>query len=99
MMKANYEGVPQWWFYSILVVVTALSIFVCEGFDHQLQLPYWGVLLAIAMSFVFTLPIGIISATTTVVRCMLIRIKNLHFLFFKCFFKFTYLYICVDGRG
>ncbi|WOK95240.1 hypothetical protein Cni_G03947 [Canna indica] len=64
MMKANYREVPQWWFYLILVVVTALSIFACEGFGGQLQLPYWGIFLAMGMAFFFTLPIGIISATT-----------------------------------
>ncbi|CAL9064310.1 oligopeptide transporter 5-like [Musa acuminata AAA Group] len=64
LMKANYEAVPQWWFHIVLVVVMALAIFTCEGFDKQLQLPYWGVLLAMAMAFVFTLPIGVILATT-----------------------------------
>ena len=62
-MKANYEAVPQWWFHIILVVVMALAIFTCEGFGKQLQLPYWGIFLAIAMAFVFTLPIGVILAT------------------------------------
>ncbi|CAD5191174.1 unnamed protein product [Musa acuminata subsp. malaccensis] len=63
LMKANYESVPQWWFHIILVVVTALAIFTCEGFGKQLQLPYWGILLAMAMAFIFTLPIGVILAT------------------------------------
>ncbi|CAD5191172.1 unnamed protein product [Musa acuminata subsp. malaccensis] len=63
LMKANYEAVPQWWFHIILVVVTALAILTCEGFGKQLQLPYWGIFLAIAMAFVFTLPIGVILAT------------------------------------
>ncbi|XP_078430058.1 oligopeptide transporter 7-like isoform X2 [Wolffia australiana] len=31
---------------------------------NQLQLPWWGVLLACAIAFFFTLPIGIITATT-----------------------------------
>ena len=30
----------------------------------ELQLPWWGLLLAWALSFFFTLPIGIINATT-----------------------------------
>ncbi|RWV98082.1 hypothetical protein GW17_00039093 [Ensete ventricosum] len=67
IMKANYEAVPQWWFHIVLVVVMALAIFTCEGFGKQLQLPYWGVLLAMAMAFVFTLPIGVILATTNMV--------------------------------
>ncbi|XP_042450664.1 oligopeptide transporter 5-like [Zingiber officinale] len=64
MMKANYAAVPQWWFLVILVSMTALSIYACEGFGGALQLPYWGILLAIAMALFFTLPIGIIGATT-----------------------------------
>ncbi|XP_065867603.1 oligopeptide transporter 1-like isoform X3 [Euphorbia lathyris] len=38
--------------------------FSMEGFNRQLQLPYWGVLLAISLAFLFTLPIGVIQATT-----------------------------------
>ncbi|KAF5181194.1 Oligopeptide transporter [Thalictrum thalictroides] len=64
LMKKNYRPVPQWWFYVLLVLVIGLSIFTCEGFDKQLQLPYWGVLLAAGLALFFTLPIGIITATT-----------------------------------
>lgn len=64
LMKRNYAAVPQWWFQVLLVVVLALSIFTCEGFGQQLQLPYWGVMLAAGLAFFFTLPIGIITATT-----------------------------------
>ncbi|PNS97153.1 hypothetical protein POPTR_016G004800v4 [Populus trichocarpa] len=64
IMKRNYEAVPQWWFHIILIVVTGLALLTCEGFGRQLQLPYWGVLLAIGLAFIFTLPIGVITATT-----------------------------------
>ncbi|KAL5549411.1 hypothetical protein UlMin_004642 [Ulmus minor] len=64
IMKKNYEEVPQWWFQIILVSMVALSIFACEGFDKQLQLPWWGVLMACGIALFFTLPIGIIQATT-----------------------------------
>lgn len=64
LMKKNYKSVPEWWFQVILVMTIGLSIFACEGFDKQLQLPYWGVVLAAGMSLIFTLPIGIITATT-----------------------------------
>lgn len=64
IMQKNYDQVPQWWFYSILILVVALAMFACEGFGRQLQLPYWGVLLAMALALVFTLPIGVITATT-----------------------------------
>ncbi|GAA0148501.1 hypothetical protein LIER_07925 [Lithospermum erythrorhizon] len=64
LMKKNYDPVPQWWFYSILIVVVALALLTCEGFGRQLQLPYWGVLLAMLLALSFTLPIGVITATT-----------------------------------
>ncbi|KAH0997824.1 hypothetical protein GBA52_021688 [Prunus armeniaca] len=64
LMKKNYEAVPQWWFHIILVLMVALAIFCCEGFGKQLQLPWWGVLMACGIALFFTLPIGIIQATT-----------------------------------
>ncbi|KDP35527.1 hypothetical protein JCGZ_08965 [Jatropha curcas] len=64
IMKKNYEVVPQWWFYTILIVAVGFSILACEGFGRQLQLPYWGVLLSIGLALVFTLPIGVLQATT-----------------------------------
>uniref|UniRef100_A0A2P2KAG1 Oligopeptide transporter 1-like isoform X1 n=3 Tax=Rhizophora mucronata TaxID=61149 RepID=A0A2P2KAG1_RHIMU len=64
LMKKNYESVPQWWFASVLGVSVALSFLAVEGFNRQLQLPWWGLLMACGIAFCFTLPIGIIQATT-----------------------------------
>ncbi|XP_057956720.1 oligopeptide transporter 5-like [Malania oleifera] len=64
LMKNNYEAVPQWWFHIILISMLVLSLVACEGFGKQLQLPWWGILLACALALSFTLPIGIINATT-----------------------------------
>ncbi|KAJ4725318.1 putative Oligopeptide transporter [Melia azedarach] len=64
LMKKNYEAVPQWWFQVILILTFGLSLYACEGFDKQLQLPWWGLALACAMAFFFTLPVGVIQATT-----------------------------------
>ncbi|ONK60611.1 uncharacterized protein A4U43_C08F20450 [Asparagus officinalis] len=64
LMKKNYKDVPQWWFYAILISMLALAIATCEGFGNQLQLRYWGVILAGGLALLFTLPIGIITATT-----------------------------------
>ncbi|KAK8936768.1 Oligopeptide transporter 1 [Platanthera zijinensis] len=63
-LMRNYEPVPQWWFHLLLLLVVGLSFYTCMGFDRQLQLPWWGVLLACAMALFFTLPIGVILATT-----------------------------------
>ncbi|XP_071732178.1 oligopeptide transporter 6-like [Rutidosis leptorrhynchoides] len=59
-----YKQVPMWWFLAILVVNIALILFTCHHYADILQLPWWGVLLACAIAILFTLPIGIISATT-----------------------------------
>ncbi|GLJ26001.1 hypothetical protein SUGI_0498760 [Cryptomeria japonica] len=63
-LMRKYNQVPELWFQIILVGTVALSIFACEYYIDQLQLPWWGVLLACAIALVFTLPIGIITATT-----------------------------------
>lgn len=43
LMKKNYEFVPQWWFFTLLVFVIGLAMLACEGFSKELQLRYWGV--------------------------------------------------------
>lgn len=63
-MKKNYKPVPQWWFYMLLTIVIGLAMLTSEGFGRQFQLPYWGVLLACGLAMFFTLPIGVIMATT-----------------------------------
>lgn len=67
LMKKNYEQVPQWWFHIVLLASFGLALFACEGFGKQLQLPWWGLILACGIAFVFTLPIGVIQATTNLV--------------------------------
>ena len=63
-LMRKYNQVPEWWFWCILVANIALAIFVCEYYNEQLQLPWWGVLLACLIAIFFTLPIGIITAIT-----------------------------------
>jgi hypothetical protein len=63
-----YKPVPMWWFLVILVVNIALIMFACEYYNESLQLPWWGVLLACAIAVFYTLPIGIITATTNQVN-------------------------------
>ncbi|KAH9804316.1 Oligopeptide transporter 1 [Citrus sinensis] len=56
-MNKNYEAVPQLCFHTILIWTFGLSLYTCERFDKQFQLPWWGLLLACAMAFFFTLPV------------------------------------------
>lgn len=63
-LMRKYKQVPMWWFIVILVLNIAAILFACEYYNETLQLPWWGVLMACAIAVFFTLPIGIISATT-----------------------------------
>lgn len=63
-LMRRYKQVPEWWFVCILIANIAATIFACEYYNDQLQLPWWGVLLACAIAVFFTLPIGIITAIT-----------------------------------
>ncbi|KAK7376112.1 hypothetical protein VNO78_34965 [Psophocarpus tetragonolobus] len=64
IMRKHYKQVPEWWFFCILLFNIMATIFICEYFNHQLQLPWWGVLLACVVAISFTLPVGVIRATT-----------------------------------
>uniref|UniRef100_F6I575 Oligopeptide transporter 5 n=1 Tax=Vitis vinifera TaxID=29760 RepID=F6I575_VITVI len=68
LMKKNYKIVPQWWFFIILTILLGLAFLACEGFNKQLQLPWWGIPPCCALALFFTLPIGIITATTNQAR-------------------------------
>ncbi|KAI9228098.1 MAG: oligopeptide transporter OPT family [Piptocephalis tieghemiana] len=61
LMRA-YPEVPDSWYLGIFIVNLAIAILVCEVFD--INLPWWGVLLAVGMAALFLLPIGIITAIT-----------------------------------
>ncbi|XP_076915686.1 oligopeptide transporter 7-like [Bidens hawaiensis] len=63
-LMSKYKQVPEWWFWCILFVNISLTIFACEYYNEQLQLPWWGVVLACAIAVFFTLPIGILTAIT-----------------------------------
>lgn len=63
LMK-KYDDIPGWWFYSLLALSMTVSLILCTVLKHQVQLPWWGLLFACGMAFIFTLPISIITATT-----------------------------------
>ncbi|XP_073150441.1 oligopeptide transporter 7-like isoform X2 [Henckelia pumila] len=63
-LMQKYKQVPEWWFICILLVNILATILICHYYNDQLQLPWWGVLLACVIAFSFTLPVGVITATT-----------------------------------
>ncbi|KAH9314171.1 hypothetical protein KI387_022798 [Taxus chinensis] len=63
-LMRNYRGVPQWWFLILLVGSMALSIMLCIIWKDDVQLPWWGMLLASGIACILSLPIGVIQATT-----------------------------------
>ncbi|KAJ7542017.1 hypothetical protein O6H91_10G085700 [Diphasiastrum complanatum] len=64
IMKENYKSVPQLWYIAVLVISIVASLIGCEVYKEQLQLPWWGLLFACSIAFIFTLPLGAIAATT-----------------------------------
>ncbi|KAH9606349.1 hypothetical protein KSS87_023339 [Heliosperma pusillum] len=63
-LMRNYEDIPSWWFYLLLAVTIAISFSLSIFLKDQVQIPWWALLFACAMAFIFTLPISIITATT-----------------------------------
>uniref|UniRef100_M8BF77 Oligopeptide transporter 4 n=1 Tax=Aegilops tauschii TaxID=37682 RepID=M8BF77_AEGTA len=63
-LMRTYEDIPAWWFYSLTVLSMTVALILCTVLIDQVQLPWWGLVFACGMSFVFTLPISIITATT-----------------------------------
>ncbi|BBN06365.1 hypothetical protein MPTK1_3g20520 [Marchantia polymorpha subsp. ruderalis] len=59
-----YPEIPSWWFWALLLVNVALSLFMMKNWEDTFQISSSMLLLAIGMSCAFTLPIAIITATT-----------------------------------
>ncbi|XP_030944941.1 oligopeptide transporter 7-like, partial [Quercus lobata] len=63
-LMRKYKQVPQWWFMCLLLVNIVATIYAFQFYNDQLQLPWWGILLACSLALFFTLPVGVITATT-----------------------------------
>lgn len=61
LMRA-YPEVPNWWYLTIFVISFGVSFAVI--YNWPIYLPWWGLILAVAISAIFVLPIGIIQAVT-----------------------------------
>ncbi|CAM0945228.1 unnamed protein product [Alopecurus aequalis] len=60
---SKYRSIPTWWFVVLLLPMMGLSVFACEGFGNELQLPYWGVILAFLLVLLFIPPLASLRAT------------------------------------
>ncbi|KAI7823102.1 OPT oligopeptide transporter protein-domain-containing protein [Kickxella alabastrina] len=58
-MMRSYDEVPHWWYITLFVITFSTSIVVCEVYH---MMPWYWVILSIIVPFVFTIPIGIITA-------------------------------------
>ncbi|PKI65708.1 hypothetical protein CRG98_013897, partial [Punica granatum] len=63
LMK-TYSDIPSWWFNVLLVATFVISLVLCIFLKDQIQMPWWALIFACILAFVFTLPISIITATT-----------------------------------
>lgn len=56
-----YPEVPDWWYIFLFVISLALSLVTCIVWEFM---PWWAVLLAMAIAMFFVLPVGIVQAVT-----------------------------------
>ncbi|CAI9116104.1 OLC1v1017172C1 [Oldenlandia corymbosa var. corymbosa] len=63
-LMRNYKDIPAMWFYVLLGVTLTIGLILTTVLNHQIQMPYWGLIFAAFIAFLFTLPISIITATT-----------------------------------
>ncbi|CAO3610643.1 unnamed protein product [Cunninghamella blakesleeana] len=61
-LMSAYKKIPDWWFYLILIIGIALNIAI--AYMNDSQLPWWGVIIAVIMASVFSLPFNIMEAVT-----------------------------------
>jgi OPT family small oligopeptide transporter len=61
-LMAKYPQVPEWWYLCIFLSMFALGIISIEAWPTQM--PVWAFILALCISFVYVIPIGMIQAIT-----------------------------------
>ncbi|CAO3645788.1 unnamed protein product [Cunninghamella blakesleeana] len=61
-LMAVYPEVPDWWYYIIFIIGTGVNIGV--AYANHSSLPAWGVILAVFISAILSLPLNMIEAIT-----------------------------------
>ncbi|KAJ8606594.1 hypothetical protein MRB53_040823 [Persea americana] len=74
-LMRRYDEVPAQWYISIFIVCLAVAVYVVEA--NEVGLPWYGLLLALAICAVFFVPMGIINAianqnASTALLCQLV---------------------------
>ncbi|KAJ1674567.1 hypothetical protein EV182_003018, partial [Spiromyces aspiralis] len=62
-LMRSYKQVPHWWYCALFIVTLILGLVVGEVYS---VIPWYALLLAIAISGVFVIPVGIITAMTSI---------------------------------
>ncbi|KAI3343510.1 OPT oligopeptide transporter protein-domain-containing protein [Ustulina deusta] len=62
-LMRKYKEAPLWWYTCLFLIVLALSLIAVLFYPTNLE--WWAFLLAVAIAFVFSLPIGIVEAITS----------------------------------
>ncbi|KAN0103573.1 oligopeptide transporter [Russula decolorans] len=61
-LMSVYKEVPDWWYLMIFLTMFVFGVVVIEVWETDL--PVWGFVLALLISFLYTLPLSVIRATT-----------------------------------
>ncbi|KAF7525202.1 hypothetical protein G7054_g11180 [Neopestalotiopsis clavispora] len=61
-LMRKYKEAPTWWYMSLFVIMLGLGFVTVLAYPTNLN--WWSFLLAVGISFTFSLPIGIIQAVT-----------------------------------
>jgi hypothetical protein len=59
---AAYPEVPDWWYLAVFATMFVAGAVAIELWKSQL--PIWALVMALALSFAYVLPVGIILAVT-----------------------------------
>ncbi|KAI0247355.1 small oligopeptide transporter [Lactifluus subvellereus] len=62
-LMSVYKEVPDWWYLLTFLTTFAFGVFAIETWDTEL--PVWAFVLALVISLVYIIPIGVIQAITT----------------------------------
>ncbi|KAH9911356.1 OPT oligopeptide transporter [Epithele typhae] len=61
-LMSRYPQVPDWWYSGIFVLMFIFGVIVIEV--QETQMPVWALVLALMISFIYTIPVGMIQAIT-----------------------------------